>query len=256
MFLKKWTGNLPTTKIGEYIFAFLFIVLLWQLLSWALDISALPGPFIALKVFLQDFYPFIAPHFLMSIYRVILSLVIALLMAVPLGLFLGGEKKWDRLFSPVIYLIYPVPKVAFLPVIFVLAGIGNLSKILLITIIIFFHILVTTRDAARGISPRSIYSVLSLGANRRDVYYHVIFPYCLPKILTATRISLGTAIAVLFLSETVAGSTGLGYFILDSWYRAEYAQMFAGIISMGLMGLLLYKGMDLLEKRWCHWQHY
>ncbi|MHB1420718.1 MAG: ABC transporter permease [Bacillota bacterium] len=83
---------------------------------------------------------------------------------------------------------------------------------------------------------------------------HVIIPACLPSILTATRISLGTAIAVLFFTETLAGASGLGYFILDGWHRAEFSDMFAGILAMGLLGVVLYGILDILDRFWCNWQ--
>ncbi|RYD01857.1 hypothetical protein N752_28020 [Desulforamulus aquiferis] len=184
-----------------------------------------------------------------------LSLFVSLALAVPLGMFLGREGKFDRFISPLVYLIYPIPKIVFLPVLMALLGLKDLSKIALIVLVVFFQILVTTRDAARGINNEVIHSVISLGASKGDLYRHVVLPAVIPEVLTSLRIASGTAIAVLFFSETVASQEGLGYYLLDAWSRAAYPEMFAGIIAMGMMGYIIYKGIDLLEKRICQWKY-
>ncbi|HOV80601.1 MAG TPA: ABC transporter permease subunit, partial [Bacillota bacterium] len=130
--------------------------------------------------------------------------------------------------------------------------------VFLISVIVFFQILVTTRDAARQINKSMIDSVISLGAGELQIYRHVIYPSCLPKIMTSLRISLGTAIAVLFFSETVAnrgGIGGIGYYVMEAWARLEGKEMFAGIIAMGIMGFVLYLFLDWLEKKCCTWEY-
>jgi NitT/TauT family transport system permease protein len=119
--------------------------------------------------------------------------------------------------------------------------------------ILFFQILVTTRDAVRNVSNYYILSLRSLGAGEKDVYWHVILPAIVPKILTAMRISIGTAIAVLFFAESFATTNGLGYVIIDSWSRANYEDLYSGIISMALLGFLLYVVVELLERKLCRW---
>jgi NitT/TauT family transport system permease protein len=123
----------------------------------------------------------------------------------------------------------------------------------LIVLIIFFQILITTRDAAQKIPENTILSVLSLGATGRDVYTHVIIPGCLPEIFTAVRISLGTAISVLFFAESFATFEGLGYFIFETWSRVNYPEMFAGIIAISIQGFLLFLLVDFLQRAICPW---
>jgi len=152
-----------------------------------------------------------------------------------------------------IYLTYPVPKVVLLPVFLIILGIGDVSKIVLITLIAFYLILVTTRDAAKNLERGYISSVQSLGAGSWDLYIHVFLPGCLPAILTSLRLGLGTAMAVLFLVETYATQEGIGFFIMDSMSRLNYEDMFAGIIGMGLMGFFLYLILDKVENLLCRW---
>ncbi|MBV1735932.1 MAG: ABC transporter permease subunit, partial [Candidatus Desulforudis sp.] len=150
---------------------------------------------------------------------------------------------------------YPVPKIVFLPVIIAIFGLGDFPKILLIVLVIFFQILVTTRDAARKVDQATIDSILSLGASKLQVYRQVIWPAALPDVFTALRIVTGTAIAVLFISETFVSREGLGYFILDAWSRSKWDEVYAGIIAMGLLGIVLYGLLDYLDRKVCRWKH-
>ncbi|PKQ21185.1 MAG: ABC transporter permease [Actinobacteria bacterium HGW-Actinobacteria-6] len=240
-------------RIGGYFFASIVLLAGWQLLSMAVGSQALPGPVPALSDFFRLFFSDLLPHAGISAWRVVASMVIGAAIAAPLGLAIGRSPKVDAIAAPMIFLTYPVPKVVFLPVLLVLLGIGNLPKIALITLIVFFQILVTARDAARGIPASAVLSVRSLGATRWQVFRHVVVPASLPDIFTALRISTGTAIAVLFFSETVAGSEGLGYYIIDAWSRIAYSEMFAGIIAMALLGVVLYEFLELAEGRVCRW---
>ena len=183
---------------------------------------------------------------------VVLSIA-ALGAAVPLGLITGSERWWDRRLSPFIYLLYPIPHVVLLPLVILLFGIGNLSKIVLIGLIVFFQILVTTRDAARAIHPNYLLTMRTLGASRAQIYRHVIWPATLPRILTALRISIGTAVAILFFVESFATTRGLGFVIMDAWGQADYERLYAGIVAMAALGLCLYLLLDLVEERVCRW---
>jgi NitT/TauT family transport system permease protein len=249
------TNNIKIFK--DYIVAIFILIILWEITSLWLNKPYFPGPWAALVTFGRELGKDLGPHLLVSTARVLVSLLAALVPAVVLGMILGHVERLDRFAAPLIYLTYPVPKIIFLPLVVTLMGLGNFSKIFLIWIVVFFQILVTTRDASRQVSKSMIDSVLSLGAGQRQIYYHVIFPACLPKILTALRISLGTAIAVLFFSETVAntgGYGGIGYFVMEAWARLEWNDMFAGIIAMGIMGFVLYLFLDWLEKKICPWE--
>lgn len=240
-------------RLGGHAAATLILLVGWELLSLAVGSQALPGPVPALTDFARLFFSDLLPHTGISAWRVVASMVIGAAVATPLGLVVGRSPRIDAVFAPLIFLTYPVPKVVFLPVLLVLLGIGNLPKIALITLIVFFQILVTARDASRGIPTSAVLSLRSLGATRWQVFRHVVVPAALPDIFTALRISTGTAIAVLFFSETVAGSEGLGYYIIDAWSRIAYSEMFAGIIAMALLGVVLYELLEVAEGRVCRW---
>lgn len=242
-------------KSLEMFMAMIIIMLFWYFLAAYVKNQMLPTPWDSMVEFFRIFRSTLSVHFYISAYRVILSLILSFVIAVPLGLILGREEVLDKLVSPIIYIIYPIPKIVFLPIVFLLFGLGDLPKIFMIALIVTFQILVTTRDAAKGVPVQSIHSMTSLGATKEQIYYHVIWPACLPKILTSLRVSLGTAIAVLFFVESFATTEGLGYFIMDAWSSASYSQMFAGIIGMSVLGLALYIILDIIEAKWCRWQY-
>jgi NitT/TauT family transport system permease protein len=238
----------------DIVFAALVLLGLWHILAIFLDSMALPSPWsVCVDAVKKLVDGSILDDFGISVVRALLGIILALLVAVPLGLTIGAEESLNKRLSPFIYLLYPIPHVVLLPLIIILFGIGNLSKIFLIALIVFFQILVTTRDAAKNIHRNYFYSMQTLGANRLQVYRHVILPATLPKILTAMRISIGTSVAILFFVESFATSRGLGYIIMDSWGRADYIALYTGITYMAILGFGLYLFLDILEKRLCRW---
>jgi ABC-type nitrate/sulfonate/bicarbonate transport system permease component len=239
-----------------YIVTVILIFIAWYALSFAVGALLLPNP---LDVFLAGIHDAgtlsFWHHVKASAFRIVAGLFIAFVLAVPLGLFLGSNARFDRLFSPLIYLGYPVPKVVLMPVVFVLFGLGETSKIALLALIIFFQLLITTRDAARSIETEVVYSLRSLGGGRLDFYRHVVWPVSLPGIFTSLRIVTGTAVAVLFFVESIGTSKGLGFYIIDAWGRADYPTMFVGIIALSVIGIVLYETFDVLERRLCKWKN-
>lgn len=167
---------------------------------------------------------------------------------------MGQSERVNAIFSPIVYLVYPIPKVVLVPVLLLIFGIGDSSKILIIFIILFFQILVLVRDQASSLRPELIQSVRSLGAGRRALFRFVYLPASLPAILTALRQSVGTAVAVLYIAELFATQKGLGYYIyLNGSTLFDYPAMYSGILAMSLLGLGLYFSVDWLEKRLCPW---
>ena len=234
--------------------AALFLYLLWVLAARIINQPILPAPNRVIHAFLLEIRDELGLHFLVSLYRVICSIFLAIILAGPAGLLLGQYPRLNKLFAPVIYLIYPIPKVVLVPVVLLLLGVGDLPKIIIITMILFFQILVLVRDAASNIRPELILSVRSLGAGRRALMRYVYLPASVPAILTSIRQSIGTAVAVLYIAELFATKYGLGYYI---YYQGstlfDYPKMYAGIVAMGLLGFSLYFCVDAIEHSICHW---
>ena len=244
-----------TMKKRDLLAAILALLFLWQISAWIVNQPILPPPFTVLHAFIQELPRDLPVHFAASLWRVVASTILAICLAAPAGLAIGQSQRLNAIFSPLIYLLYPIPKVVFVPILLLVFGIGDLSKITIIFIILFFQILVLVRDQAASLHPALIQSVSSLGAGRRALFRFVYLPASLPAILTALRQSVGTSIAVLYIAELSATQYGLGYYI---YYNGStlfnYPAMYAGILAMSLLGLSLYFGVDWLEKRMCAWQ--
>ena len=238
-------------KKADFFSTFIGIVMffaLWQLCAFAIDRPILPSPVEVVPLFFQNITGDLGLHFLASSGRVLAAVVLATFFAAPLGLALGQMPRLDRVISPLIAIIYPIPKIIFLPVIYVLMGISDFSKITLIAIIIFFQILVVVRDEASSLKKELILSVKSLGAGRRALFRYVYLPASLPAVLTALRVSVGTAVAVLFIAEQSLTNYGLGYYIVIETYQVlMYPEMYTGIMGMGILGVLLYFGIYSIE---------
>lgn len=238
---------------NKTLYAGVMIFIIWYIVHLALRSAIVPNPYQTVVTFFKLLPGVLLLHLLTSLARIATAVFISLTLGVALRLLIGMNSKVDKLVTPIIYLLYPVPKIAFLPVFMVLFGLGNLSKIILITVIIIFQIIVTTRDSVKGLSKELFYSVRSLGLNKIQTYRHLIFPAILPKIITALRISVGTSIAVLFFGENFATRYGIGYFIMNSWITVDYVEMFSGILALSLMGLGLFKLIDYIESKLCVW---
>jgi len=237
-----------------YIVTVLLMGVLWHVASLFLGSNLLPGPIpVFFRMGQEMGRSAFWEHIGASSFRILAGLCCAFVTAVPLGLLLGGNRRLDRLFAPLVYLSYPIPKIVLMPIILLLFGLGDTSKIVLITLIIFFQLLIPIRDAARKISTEVIYSLKSLGGNRWHFYRHVVWPVTLPGIFTSLRIGTGTAVAVLFFVESISARRGLGLYLIDSWGRADYAAMFVGMIALSVIGIILYETFDLLEKKICKW---
>jgi ABC-type nitrate/sulfonate/bicarbonate transport system permease component len=228
-------------RLKPALFGVILFGAIWQVLAWAIHRPILPSPVLVLPLFAAGLTGELGIHLLASAGRVCAAIVAASLTAAPLGLILGQSPRLDRVFGPLIAITYPIPKIVFLPVIYVVMGITDVSKVFLIAVIIFFQILVVVRDEAANLRPELILSVRSLGAGRRALFRYVYLPASLPAVLTAMRVSVGTAIAVLFIAEQSLTTYGLGYYIVVETYQVlRYTEMYAGILAMGLLGMALY----------------
>lgn len=243
-------------KRRDVILAVIILLAAWQILAWLVDKPVLPGPAAVAAAFYRETLGGgdLPVHFLASLWRVVASTVLAIALAAPAGLVLGQSPRLNRLFSPLVYILYPIPKVVLVPVVLLLLGIGNPAKIFIIFIILFFQILILVRDQAASLRPELVQSVRSLGAGRRALFRFVYLPASLPAILTALRQSVGTSVAVLYVAELFATRRGLGYYIyLNGTNLFDYPAMYAGIAAMSLLGLGLYFAVDWLEKRAAPW---
>lgn len=235
------------------VLSFLSLFIAWSLVALVVDSPVLPVPWEVIYTFVLELPTELGRHILTSGYRILVSMFLATAIGMPLGLMLGQNKRLDRIVFPFVYATYPIPKVALLPILILLLGIGEASKIFLITLILFFQVLVIVRDASRNIPPELILSLRSLGANWRQLLRYVYLPASLPATLTSLRLNTAIAIAVLYLVESFATFSGLGYYVMDSWQQVSYTKMYAAVMAMSFLGAAAFISLAFLEERMCRW---
>ena len=242
-------------KISLRLFAFgIFLCLvLWAVTAQILQMPVIPSPEQVLLRLMQKFPDTIAVHAGYSLLRIVLGLVVAVAVGYPVGVLMGYFPRVNRLLAPILYLTYPVPKIALLPVVMLLFGVGETSKMLLVFLIIVFQVVVAVRDAVAAIPPETYAPLRVLGATFAQIVRHIIVPASLPKFITAVRVAMATAISVLFFTETFGTQYGIGYYIMDAWLRVNYLDMYAGITVLSTMGLVLFILLDWTERRLCAW---
>jgi NitT/TauT family transport system permease protein len=231
----------------------LIVLLMWQVLHILINSRVVPAPTETIVMFFKLLRGDLLIHVGVSFYRIMVSVAISLLIGVPLGLWISLNKIADAVLSPAVYILYPIPKIAFLPVFMILLGLGDGSKLVLIITIIVFPILLAARDGVKEISSQLFESVKSLGLSKTQIFTNLVIPAVLPKIISALRISIGISISALFFSENFATTYGLGYFIMNTWTVVRYVEMFAGILALSLMGLIIFKLIDFMERKLCPW---
>jgi ABC-type nitrate/sulfonate/bicarbonate transport system permease component len=247
------------TIFGRYalLIDFMLLLVLWQIGSSAAEVAYFPSP---VEVWNGLFAAWnnerdnLGEQFFTSTRRVVLSVGLGTTFALPLAL-LTAQSMWlDRFLSPLIYFLYPAPKVVFIPLIITVLGLGDESRVFLISLVIFFQVFVIVHDAAALVPMQTLETLSSLGADRWQMLRYVYIPISIPAVTTALKISTGTAIAVLFIAETIAGRSGLGFFINDQWNRYNYVGMYAGIVTISALGLGLFAVFTLLERWLTRWQ--
>jgi NitT/TauT family transport system permease protein len=235
-----------------FLYSCIVLILIWELAHLLLAKSFLPAPFETLLYFSMHVQT-ISIHLLMSFFRIFVAIIFTVVIGGWVGIFTGRSKKIDQWISPLLYTLYPVPKIAFLPLLMLFLGLGNTSKITLVALILFFQIAISIRDSVKNVHPSYFLAIKSLGASKWQTYQHVIFPAILPNMFTALRISVGTSISVLFFAENFATEYGIGYYIMDSWLKLDYVAMFSGILAISIMGSILFKLLDFSESKICKW---
>lgn len=234
---------------------FIILNILWYIGAIVMDSRILPMPheiYLHLPELLKgDFYV----HIIASLYRVSMGLFISFAIGIVIGLLMGYSEKINKILNPLVYFTYPTPKMALLPVVMTIYGLGDGSKITMIVLITVFQVIVAVRDAVINVSKENYNPLISLGATRLQLFSNVTFPAILPEVLTNIRLCLGTAFSILFFSEAYGTSEGVGYFIQDAWTRIDYIDMYSGIVILSVLGLAIFILIDFIESYACKWKH-
>lgn len=185
-------------------------------------------------------------HIGASLFRVGTGFLLAVIVAVPLGLWMGWVRGAFATLNPIVQMLRPISPIAWIPIAILWFGVGNLSPIFLIFLSSVFPMVVQTIAGVHTIERRYLRAAENFGVSRSTLMRQVVIPAVLPQIIVGMRIGLGVAWLVVVAAEMIALRSGLGYLIIDSRNAGNrYDLVIAGMIVIGLIGLLL----DLLMRR-------
>jgi NitT/TauT family transport system permease protein len=243
----------PISPQARLVLGFLFFLLFFA--AWAF---ATLGGFVS-RTFLADpitmvrdgwrlltVYDF-SYDVVMTVWRVVGGFVMAALVAVPLGLFMGAYKPIEALLEPFVSFARYLPASAFIPLLILWAGTGELQKLLVIFIGSVFQIVLMVAFTVANTRRELVEAALTLGASDRGILGRVLIPSSAPAIAEILRLVLGWAWTYVIVAELIGSSTGIGHMIIDSQALLATGQMIFGIIVIGLIGLvsdLLFKAMN------------
>lgn len=256
-----WAIAAPISRRQYWLFA--VIGLLAPLVAWALltasdwvDPIFLPGP---LQV-LQRFCDWLLDDGLIgdagiSVYRVGAGFVLSAVLALPIGLLIGAYRPIEALLEPLTDFIRYMPAVAFIPLVMLWFGIGESAKISIIFIGTFFQMVLMVAENVRGVPRAQIEAAQTMGADRGEIIRLVLLQSAKPAILDTLRITMGWAWTYLVVAELVAANSGLGYAILKAQRFLKTDIIFAGIVLIGVIGLLMDQAFRWLHRRSFPWMH-
>ena len=240
-------------KIKSFIYGFLLLHILWLIGTFFIDGRIIPSPFLVYGNMDVSFWRPMANHIAHSLWRLFLGMSISVMIGLILGLLLAQREVVGKLLDPFIYLTYPIPKMAFLPVVMMLLGLGNPTIITMIILIIVFQIIINVRDGINSIPEENYQILLVLGANRWQLFKDVTLPAALSHILSSTRVALGTATAILFITENSGINYGVGHFIFNAHSRVNWVDVFSGIIVLSIVAFMLFLIVDILDAVFMRW---
>jgi len=184
-----------------------------------------------------------------SLFRVTWGYVLAVLLAVPLGLAIGWYKRSEMALNPLIQIFRPISPLAWIPISILWFGVGDMAAIFLIFLGSLFPLTVTAMNAVNGIPQVYINAGRNFGLSQSQLVYRVLFPAVAPQLIIGLRITLGIAWLVVVAAEMIAVNSGLGFLIVDARNAGNrYDLVIAGMVLIGVIGLLLDTGMKSLEK--------
>jgi NitT/TauT family transport system permease protein len=189
-----------------------------------------------------------------SLYRILMGFVIGTIPGIAIGLAMGLFWPVRVFLMPIASAIYAVPKIAILPLMIIAFGIGELSKIMIVAISIFFLVALNTMSGVLSIDNQYRDVARNLGASRWELFWTVALPGSLPAIFTGMRLSLGFALIVIVGAEFLAADKGIGFMIWQSYQTLRIKQMFVGLVITGIMGWALTLIVDALERIIVPWR--
>ncbi len=228
------------------------ILLVWQFSSWAgfIDARFIPSPVsIGAAAYHLTATGELFVHLEASLARLLAGFAIGTVPGIAIGLLMGLSRWVRAAVDPLVSALYPIPKIAILPLVMLFFGIGDMSKIVLVALSVVFLVLINTMAGVLALDPVFFDVARNYSAPKRKLFVRVVIPGALPFIFVGLRLGIGVALIVMVAAEFVASRSGIGFLIWTSWEVLRIENMFVGIIVITVLGLAFSSLLKELE-RW------
>ncbi|WP_298373114.1 ABC transporter permease subunit [Azospirillum sp.] len=239
----------------------LALIGLWFLASWFRLVQPLflPSPeevFVQFLAIIDDGYAgaTLWEHVSASLFRIFTAAFLAASLGIPLGLAMGLNRWVKGVFDTPIEFYWPLPPLAYLPLMIIWLGIGELSKIVLLTLAMFAPICLSAQAGVRSLPIERVNAALSLGATRWQLFLDIVLPSALPEILTGLRIGIGVGWSTLVAAELIAATRGIGFMVMSASHFLATDVVFVGIGVIAVWAFAFSYGMRLLERWLVPWK--
>jgi ABC-type nitrate/sulfonate/bicarbonate transport system permease component len=190
-----------------------------------------------------------------SMWRMFAGYFIGVSLGILLGLLMGYFRVFYNLLEPITEVLRPIPSPAYLPIVILFLGIDDEMKIFMIAFASLFPVLINTYSGVRSVDPIQLQTARTFGVAGRKLVWQIVLPAASPYIFTGMRVSLAVALIVMVISEMVAASSGIGFFILSAQRGFKIREMFAGVLTLAIVGYVLNRLFVAIENRVLAW-HY
>lgn len=234
------------------------ILVVWEILAraGAVDVRLFSAPSLILKALV----PVVASgelwvNTLVSLQRVLLGFLVGSGVGVVLGLAMGLAPPVRAALGPMVAATFPIPKLAIMPLILLVFGLGETSKVVTVAVGVFYLVLINSMAGVMNIDKIYLDVAKSFGASRKDFYLTVALPGALPMIFAGLKLGMGTALLLIVAAELSAARAGVGYMIWRAYDMFDIERMFVGLITMSFMGYILSNLLDVVERVVIPWKH-
>ena len=189
----------------------------------------------------------------LTLYRALTAFAICTVFGVMIGMAMSRNAVANWFFDPIVSVGFPMPKIAFLPVVILWLGVYDVSKITIIVVDAIFPVIAATVIAIQGVERELLWSARNMGANNRELLTQIVLPAAMPQIMTGLQVALPLSLIVAVVAEMLMGGYGLGGAMMTASRFANSTGVFAGIVEIAVAGYCLVKAMALLRRRLLIW---
>jgi ABC-type nitrate/sulfonate/bicarbonate transport system permease component len=238
----------------------LLLLIVWSI--WASEVEAVHSSFVGPLELLRQLYHLATQgyggtplwvHIGESLFRTGVGFIAGAIVGICVGMAMGYSPIISSALAPFFSFLRPIPPIAYIPLVILWFGIGEFSKIVLIFLASFLYVALNTAAGVRAVPQDLIRVARSLGTSNFRLFYAVIFPEALPYVMLGLKVALALSWAVVVAAELVAAQAGLGYLIMDAGTFFRIPDLYVGILLIGLIGLLLERGLTFFEQHFVHW---